>query len=108
MPFKYVILNLRKWRKALVCIKKARKANKKTHLSDEIEGCVTQLETTGTETLYECKNTIPFYTFVCFLERFTILNMNPVCKYYYTATDFWFSPVVETEREIQTAKYFWN
>lgn len=40
MPFKYVILNLRKWRRALVCIKKARKANKKTHLSDEIEGCV--------------------------------------------------------------------
>lgn len=28
MPSKYVILNLRKWRRVLVCIKKARKTNK--------------------------------------------------------------------------------
>lgn len=77
-------------------------------MSDEIGGCVTHLETgdTGTETLYECKNT--YYTFVCLFERFTVLNINPVSKYYYTATDFWFNPLVETEREIQAAKYFWS
>jgi len=91
-----------------MCMRKDRKTNKQTsHLSDEIEGCVTQLETgdTGTETFYECKNTT-CYTFVCFFERSTTLNISLVCKCYYTATDFWFSPIVETEREIQTAKIF--
>lgn len=47
--------------------------------------------------------------FVCFFwRRFTILNINPVCKYYYIINDFGFCPVAEIEREIQVAKYFWN
>lgn len=43
-----------------------------------------------------------------FFQRFTILNINAVCKYYYTANDFGFCPVAEPEREIQTAEYSWN
>lgn len=78
-----------------------KQTNNKKHLSDEIEGCVTQLETgdTGTEALYECKIQCLILLYA-FFERFTILNVNPVFKYYYTATGFWFRPVIETEREI--------
>lgn len=32
MPFKYVILNLRKWRRALLCIKKAGNTNKQKNI----------------------------------------------------------------------------